>query len=542
MGNLQYEYNINDRRDIYRHSKELENKVVGDVYQLELNGKKRENLLDYYQEKNITGYIREDGTEKKGDKGRIGFLVQEVYFGIPRDNRRESDITTSKVELKVSPLERIKKGLSVKERLVLTMINRNEELPTLFSKSHVFNKCNLIMLIYYIDETKNNINPFSFPFYKSYYFQIPEEDLPQIEKDYEYIRDCVNQGRYEDLHEHNTKYLSPCSKNGNRSFSYKVSYMNQIFRDYISKDILLYDPYKDKRYGVVKKEFESLMSSQDYKENRTLEDVIYEKTKDYIGMTMTQIRRITMTDDSFSKWVEKKSNKIMDKSDLSRTTFLMLGIKGENSDELVKSNIYVKTLCVNEDKTMNEDISFPGFEFMTLVQEDWESSQCYSDMVDREFFWSVFQRNKNGDLIFRGVKFWSIPDSDEKTIRQGWEDIKEIVKQGVRFEFDVDGDGNYILTSRGRNRILNSFPDSKNTDPKRKEYRICPSPKPLNEIISIRPHRSQVYYDLKNNLQYKDTESSETNGSVLPNGDIMTQQCFWYNKEYILKQIGDLLI
>ena len=56
MGNLQYEYNINDRRDIYRHSKELENKVVGDVYQLELNGKKRENLppaslgLSYFRE------------------------------------------------------------------------------------------------------------------------------------------------------------------------------------------------------------------------------------------------------------------------------------------------------------------------------------------------------------------------------------------------------------------------------------------------------------------------------------------------------------
>ena len=102
-------------------------------------------------------------------------------------------------------------------------------------------------------------------------------------------------------------------------------------------------------------------------------------------------------------------------------------------------------------------------------------------------------------------------------------------------------DGSYIFTKRGKNRILNSFPDTRNTDEKRKEFRLCPSAKPLNKIISIRPHASLVYYEL-NSIGYKDNENPRYNGSELPNGDIMTKQCFWFNSEYILEQIKDILV
>lgn len=68
---------------------------------------------------------------------------------------------------------------------------------------------------------------------------------------------------------------------------------------------------------------------------------------------------------------------------------------------------------------------------------------------------------------------------------------------------------------------------------------MCKSPKEYNKIISIRPHASLVYYDLKS-IGYADTENPRSNGSELPNGDIMTKQCFWFNNEYILEQIKDM--
>jgi DNA mismatch repair protein MutH len=188
---LSYEYDKHDRRDILRHAKALEGYVVGDIYELEVIGKHRDDILQYYAEKYIQGWTDEEGTFHKGDKGRIGFLVQEVYFDEPRDNKAQADLGTVGVELKVSPLIYKKRaGLNVKERLVLGMINRDEQLPEKFCDSHIYEKCKLMMLVYYIDETNQGRTPFQFPFHKSAYVKIPDVDMAMIEQDYRYIRDA----------------------------------------------------------------------------------------------------------------------------------------------------------------------------------------------------------------------------------------------------------------------------------------------------------------------------------------------------------------
>ena len=89
---LIYEYNKADRRDVLRHAKALEGKVIGDVYRLEQTGKQRPEMLEYYAEIHMTGGTTDDGTVVRKDKGRIGNLVQEVYFDIPRNNDSEYDI------------------------------------------------------------------------------------------------------------------------------------------------------------------------------------------------------------------------------------------------------------------------------------------------------------------------------------------------------------------------------------------------------------------------------------------------------------------
>ena len=48
---LSYNYDKHDRRDILRHAKALEGYAVGDVYELELHGKQRNKILEYYAEK-----------------------------------------------------------------------------------------------------------------------------------------------------------------------------------------------------------------------------------------------------------------------------------------------------------------------------------------------------------------------------------------------------------------------------------------------------------------------------------------------------------
>lgn len=533
---LSYNYNKHDRRDILRHAKALEGYIVGDVYMLEENGKHRTDILEYYAEKFIQGWTDEDGTVHRGDKGRIGFLVQEVYFDEPRDNEAQADLSEVGVELKVSPLiYKPRAGLKVKERLVLGMINRNTQLPENFCDSHVYEKCRLIMIVYYIDETNQGRTPFQFPFYKSAYIRIPDVDMAMIEQDYRYIRDCVNEGRYEDLHESEAHYLSPCKKNSGRAFSFKPSYMNQLFSEYIDANHLLYDPNTDQETYEIIRQYDAIITNPEELERHSFEDIVLSRFEPYIGMTITEIRHSLMDSDAFETW---SANTTIDKAEFARTTFAMLGITSEEAEEFVRSNTYVKTLRVNNNLTMNEDISFPAFDFEELMDENWEESTVYEEMVDRKFLWSVFKDNGE-DFVFHGAKFWSMPEQDVPIIKSGWDDIREIIRNGVVFVKDQKEDGSFILTKRGKNRILNNFPDSRNTNPLRKEYRLCPSPKPYNRIISIRPHATLVYYDLQS-IDYRDTESSRNNGSELPNGDIMTKQCFWFNNEYILEQIQDM--
>ena len=271
---LSYNYDKHDRRDILRHAKALEGFAVGDVYELELHGKQRNKILEYYAEKCIQGWMDVDGTAHRGDKGRIGFLVQEVYFDEPRDNEAQADLGNVGVELKVSPLiYKTRAGLKVKERLVLGMINRNEHLPKNFSDSHIYEKCKLMMLVYYIDETNQGRTPFQFPFHKSAYVKIPEVDMAMIEQDYRYIRDCVNEGRYEDLHESEAHYLSPCTKNGGRAFSFKPSYMNQLFSEYIDANNLLYDPENDEETFDIIRQYDAIVSDVNELREHTFEEI-----------------------------------------------------------------------------------------------------------------------------------------------------------------------------------------------------------------------------------------------------------------------------
>ncbi|MBP5440171.1 MAG: hypothetical protein J6Y14_04560, partial [Fibrobacter sp.] len=289
---LSYQYDRQSKKDILRHAKALENHKIGDVYELEKNGKRRPKLLDYYEEKKFQGWVDDKGKKHKGDKGRIGFMVQEIYFGEPKDNESESDLRIAGVELKVSPLERRPKvGLKVKERLVLGMINKDEKLPVNFCESHIYKKCKLMMLIYYVDESKSSVSPFSFPFYKSVYVKIPDEDLAMIEQDYRYIRDCVNEGKYADLHEYNAYYLSPCPKNKRRAFSLKLSYMNRLFSEYINKNILLYNPEKKSKIVPF---FESIIRNPKDLKRESFETIVQGRFNRYKGKTVRQIRQSIM--------------------------------------------------------------------------------------------------------------------------------------------------------------------------------------------------------------------------------------------------------
>ena len=191
-------------------------------------------------------------------KGNLGNLLEEKYFGYKANSDQEADFPKCGVELKATCFETKKNGkLSAGERLVLTMISYEEEVEEDFYKSHVWDKCRLILLIYY----ERNKALQSNLLYKIHFANLispAKNDLPIIIDDYNKIIGKIKNGKAETISESDTLYLGACTKGATsakslrpqfygdhslapkRAFCFKRQYMDYILNTYIIPDKTTY--------------------------------------------------------------------------------------------------------------------------------------------------------------------------------------------------------------------------------------------------------------------------------------------------------------
>lgn len=70
----------------------------------------------------------------------------------------------------------------------------------------------------------------------------------------------------------------------------------------------------------------------------------------------------------------------------------ILGIRDEHADEFVKANIRVKTIRVEENNSIKENMSFSPFKFMELVNQDFENSELHKFLRRRNFSFYLEER------------------------------------------------------------------------------------------------------------------------------------------------------
>ena len=90
----------------------------------------------------------------------VNNLLEEIYFGYKANSDSSADFAEAGVELKATPFEITKTGnYRAGERLVLSMINYSGPIEDNLYDSHVWKKCKLLLLIYYLRnrEIKNNL-------------------------------------------------------------------------------------------------------------------------------------------------------------------------------------------------------------------------------------------------------------------------------------------------------------------------------------------------------------------------------------------------
>lgn len=170
----------------------------------------------------------------------------------------------------------------------------------------------------------------------------------------------------------------------------------------------------------------------------------------------------------------------------------MLGVEGKiaYTDEFLKAGIVPKTIRVEMNGTIRENMSFPTFDFIELSKETWEESTLYNYLAPTKFLFVVFQEVRTGVYALSRAMFWNIPNNDLEEVHRVWERTVSTIRKGVIL----------INTPRGVSNNL----------PKQSE----------SPVAHVRPHGR----DGNDRLP-------------LPDGRMMTKQCFWLNNSYIANQI-----
>lgn len=480
-------YNPDDKKSIYEYAKKLKGKTFNDVCD-----------EDEYFLSEILREVSENeykvSYENKSRKGGLGEIIEERYFHYKADSESRADFPKARVELKVTPYKINKnKSISAKERLIISMINYMEIVDMDFYDSNAWSKIENILLIYYLwTPLIDNRLDYMIDFV---YMLTPEgEDLKIIKNDFYKIREKILNGKAHELSEGDTLYLGAATKSSNskvkriqpyseipakpRAFSLKSSYMTYVLRNYILKD---------------SKKEDKILKDKDISD---FEDYILAKISKYKGLEANKL-----FETFFGENTPKGKNKY------SRLAFEILGVRTKNAEEFEKANIEVKSIRIEENDKIRESISFPYFNIMDLVSQNWEDSEIYSYFSATKILFIIY-RKKRKKYYLEGVVFWNMPVTDiDNALKKEWIKARDIFRNGVEF------------TIKDRNSpIKNNLPKKSNT-----------------AILHVRPHAQKAAY-LIDGIKYGNGELGRDT-DLLPNGNQMTKQCFWLNNDYVLKQL-----
>lgn len=437
--------------------------------------------------------------KKDWNKGNLWQLLEKYYFEKELDNKSEADFFEAGLELKATPIKRIKKWqIRAKERLVLNIINYLDIVNEEWKDSSFIKKNSLILLVIYLyEEQKLNIE-YIIEIVELFSFKDNLEDYIIIKNDWITIQNKIKEWKAHELSEWDTIYLWACTKWSTadkslrnqpfselkakqRAFSFKQWYMN-----YILKRFEWENPRYEKLFKVTKEEWFNFE-----KELKTI-------FKPYIWKTAFEIwNHFNLKFTGQKNYYSGLSNKIMWVND------------SNNIEEFKKANITLKTIRQTPTWNLKEDISFPSFNFEELINEEWEDSELYNLLESQKFFFVIFKittstatefdklsnEEKNKYLVLDKVILWNTPAIDiENKAKLTWEKTIQILKKWV------------IITPKQTKKwiiLLNNLPAKSETN-----------------MIHVRPH-------------WKDRDDID----ILPDWRELTKQWFWFNKNYIIKEL-----
>ena len=114
-------------------------------------------------------------------------------------------------------------------------------------------------------------------------------------------------------------------------------------------------------------------------------------------------------------------------------TILGYSEKNKSFYEFDAANIQIKTIRVERNGKPKEDMSFKNIKFKDVLNQEWEDSDLYQELISK-FIFVIFRITPDGtDYYLAEVKFWNMPETDLDVAKKVWEEMRRRV---ARKEFD----------------------------------------------------------------------------------------------------------
>ncbi len=383
-------------------------------------------------------------------KGKLGQLVEFLYFGYKPNSNPNPDFPKAGVELKTTPLKNTSKGLVSKERLVFNIIDFEEEYKYSFKESSFWKKNSLLLLLFYLYEKEKIDIDYIFKITRLWRF--PLTDLKIIKDDWNTIVNKIKAGKAHEISEGDTLYLGACTKGSTaitskrnqpfsskkaqqRAFSLKSKYLNFIIAKSFNGDYkltelnneylrFLDDDSKILRepnynYGALIDNHESIIKDiSDYKKGQTLEGLIIDKFSKYYGFSEQGLIEEFKLNINLRA---KNKNYVFAKA--------ILGISKDKIEEFEKAEIELKTIKLEKTGSLKESMSFAQIKYKEIIDEVWEESYWYNKLTKR-FFFVVFQKDDKNIARLKKVMFWTMPVKDLKIAEKFWKHTKSQIQKG----------------------------------------------------------------------------------------------------------------
>lgn len=411
--------------------------------------------------------------ELNTNKGIAGQILEAIIGNAP-NSKSKPDVEHIDVELKVLPLRKIRNKIQPKERSKIQSINYNKFGSLDWGESKLKKKIETILFLLYEHPTGKSYKDWKeFIFKGTILYKLSNESEPVVKKDWEGIRDKIQNEIADEISEGDGKILGACTSGTGRIIPYgRKKEKSAKQRSYSFKHSYL-KVFYDKKINNVK------YSSLKLIPNVEPEDYVLEKLNEKLkGQTLKDLVKDYNVE--FSNSSKSAFRVLINK---------ILKLDGDNKIlELEEKGITIKTIPVNPDYKPWEAMSFPKFSLVDLIHEEWDgidktkeengideddlladNESVFKNMISQGFIFIPIIKEKNAGK-YKNWKTWRIGKSvywkanehELETIKGEWEKAKTIIKNGVVVKKVKHGN---------RFRQENNLLKSKNT-----------------EFIHIRPH------------------------------------------------------